>query len=151
MSAINADKTLSDLSSHNILALSDAVALVERLRSGTVDLCYIDPPLFPKVDEASKKELPRIMREHLLSLAKVLQHARRCLAATGNVFVHSEPEMNGSMRLLLDQIFGREGFRQEIVVSRPAPRIRGGPITGHDTLFHFSFGPDLSSMFRREN
>ncbi len=83
------------------------------------------------------------MREHLLGLAKVLQHARRCLASTGNIFVHSEPEMNGSIRLLLDQVFGRENFRQEIVVPRPKPRNRGGLPAGHDTVFHFSVGSDF--------
>lgn len=127
----------------NTLALCDAVALVERVPTGTVDLCYIDPPLFPKIDDPSGKGHMRIMREHLLALAKVLQHARRCLTSVGNIFVHSEPEMNGSIRLLLDQVFGRENFRQEIIVSRPTPKSRGGLPAGHDTVFHFSGGSDF--------
>lgn len=143
MSANASGNWSGDFGSHNALVLSDAIALIERVPTGAVDLCYIDPPLFPKIANASVKDGPRIMREHLLSLAKVLQQARRCLASTGNIFVHSEPEMNGSIRLLLDQIFHRENFRQEIIVPRPTPRNRGGLSAGHDTVFHFSAGSDF--------
>jgi DNA modification methylase len=131
------------LGAQNTLVLSDALLLVERVPSRSVDLCYIDPPLFPKIDSDSTSARPRMMREHLLALAKVLQHGRRCLAPTGSLFVHSEPEMNGSIRLLLDQVFGRENFRQEIVVPRPASPGRVGLSVGHDTVFHFSVGQDF--------
>lgn len=143
MSAHISDDKPGEFGSHNTLALSDATALVEHVPSGTVDLCYIDPPLFPKGGDPVAKEPTRIMREHLLALAKVLQQARRCLTSTGNIFVHSEPEMNGSIRLLLDQVFGRGNFRQEIVVPRPTPRNRGRLPSGHDTVFHFSFGSEF--------
>lgn len=51
--------------------------------------------------------------------------------------------MNGCIRLLLDQIFGRKNFRQEFIVPRPTD-IRHGPnVAGHDTVFFFSSGPDF--------
>jgi hypothetical protein len=134
---------LSGIGDRNTLALSNAATLVERVPSGAVELCYIDPPLFPTVDDSAAKERTRIMREHLLALAKVLQQTRRCLKSVGNIVVHSEPEMNGSIRLLLDQVFGRENFRQEIIVPRPTPRSRSGLPAGHDTVFHFSVGSDF--------
>ena len=62
MSASNADKSLVDLGHCNTLALSDAVSLTERVASATVELCYIDPPLFPKVGDTPTKERARTMR-----------------------------------------------------------------------------------------
>jgi hypothetical protein len=49
--------------------------------------------------------------------------------------------MNGSVRLLLDQIFGRENFREEIIVPRKPLGSRGVLASRHDTIFHFSVGP----------
>src|SRR5258705_2823809 len=86
----------------NILALSDALLLVERIPAGTIRLAYIDPPLFPTEPFDTQGEA-RVMRSHLLNLSKVLLQVRRSLAHSGNIFLHSEPQMNGSMRLLLDQ------------------------------------------------
>src|SRR5689334_8449592 len=104
--------------SRNALVLSDALKLVERVASGSVGLVYIDPPLFPKASESATSTQCESMRSHLLSLSSVFQQVRRCLTEAGNLFVHSEPQMNGSIRLLLDQIFGRDNFRQEIIVPR---------------------------------
>ncbi|WP_395741164.1 DNA methyltransferase [Prosthecobacter sp.] len=143
MSPTLSDTMLGGPVGQNILVLCDAAVLIERVPSGAVELCYIDPPLFPHIDEAAAQESTRIMRDHLLALAKVLQQARRCLTSTGNIFVHSEPEMNGSIRLLLDQVFGRQNFCQEIIVPRPTPRTRGGLPAGHDTVFHFRVGSEF--------
>jgi hypothetical protein len=127
--------------SRNALVLSDALKLVERVASGSIGLVYIDPPLFPKASDSATSTQCESMRSHLLSLSGVFQQVRRCLTEAGNLFVHSEPEMNGSIRLLLDQIFGRDNFRQEIIVPRVTVA-RSRPVSGHDTVFHFSVGPN---------
>jgi hypothetical protein len=108
------------------LALSDALVLVQRVESASVVLWYVVRH-FSQSDGQAHLTTTHTMRDHLLTLGQVLQHARRCLAPEGNLLAHSEPEMNGSIRLLLDQIFGRENSRQAIIVSRKPLRWRGQP------------------------
>ena len=126
------------------VALCDGLVLVERIPTGVVQLAYIDPPLFPDRTSDSEEDNSQVMRDHVLSLGQVLQHVRRCLSPSGTVFVHSEPQMNGCIRLLLDQIFGRENFRQEFIVPRPTQGRHGPSVVGHDTVFFFSSGPDFT-------
>lgn len=119
----------------------DALALVERLPTATVDLGYVDPPLFPSDSGGPDVARAHAMRDHILYLNKVLQHVRRALRPSGNLFVHSVPQMNGSVRLLLDQIFGRESFRQEIIVPRLL-RLAALGHSGHDTVFFYACSAD---------
>ncbi len=140
MSSGSTDAARLSKSSANLLVLSAALNLVEKIESASVGLCYIDPPLFPTIDYGIVENRSRLMMEHLLALSSVLQQAKRCLSENGNIFVHSVPEMNGSMRLLLDQVFGRDNFRQEIILPRPTRPRTGVLSSGHDTIFHFSVG-----------
>lgn len=143
MSTNSKNNGVGRIGDKNLLAHTDATSLVERVASASVELCYVDPPLFPKAPISVAEDRTQIMREHLLLLAKVLQQVRRSLVPQGNIFVHSVPAMNGSIRLLLDQVFGRENFRQEIIVPRRTLRNRGGLSPSHDTVFHFSAGLDF--------
>jgi hypothetical protein len=133
------------LTDQNVLVFSDALTFVERVPSRSVALCYFDPPLssysdsplFPHSDEGSDASGSRL---RILRLGEILFQVKRTLTETGNIFVHSEPEMNGTIRLLLDQVFERNNFRQEIVV----PGIGRGTLSrDHETVFHFSKGPQF--------
>lgn len=118
----------------NALVLADAYQLVARVPSGVVDLVYLDPPMFPL---AGTDGGDKALREHLRSFGLVLQQVRRALSPTGTLFVHSVPQQNGHIRLLLDQVYGRQNFRHEYVLPLISAGIRG---TGHDTVFFYSVG-----------
>jgi DNA modification methylase len=121
----------------NVLVLADAYQLVSRVPSAIVDLAYLDPPLPSVIHARSGGKTDREMREHLCSLGLVLQQTRRTLKPTGTVFVHAVPEMTGHIRLLLDQIFGRNNLRHEYVL----PLSFGSwQHVGHDTVLFYSVG-----------
>jgi hypothetical protein len=141
---MNSCKQSPLLTNRNVLVFGNALTFVERLPNRSVALCYFDPPLFS--DKAS--DAPQ-MRLHILRLGEILFHVKRILTEAGNIFVHSEPQMNGTIRLLLDQIFERNNFRQEIVVPRISMRSQGRLSGGHDTVFHFSGGSQF--VFHPQN
>jgi DNA modification methylase len=76
---------------------------------------------------------------YLAMMAPRLAHIHRVLSETGSVYVHCDPSASHYLRVLLDQIFGPENFRNEIVWRRTHAHIgsrRYGPI--HDSLLFYS-------------
>lgn len=129
------------------LILGDAYQLVARIPTASVDLAYLDPPWFPDDRSLAKTETDKAMRAHLLRLARVIEQLMRCLRDTGTIFVHSIPELNVHLRLLMDQICGRENFRHEYVLPH---QIRGSRRPSHETVFFYSVGESFvfNQVFR---
>ncbi|MDE1155457.1 MAG: DNA methyltransferase [Acidobacteriaceae bacterium] len=71
-----------------------------------------------------------------------LEEAHRVLAATGSLFLHVDPRESHYCKIMLDEIFGRACFQNEIIWSydygaRPKRRWP----TKHDTLFWYTKHP----------
>ena len=56
-------------------------------------------------------------KSYLAYMAVRLLEMRRLLKPTGSIYLHCDPTMGSYLRLLLDSIFGRNAFRNEIVWS----------------------------------
>ncbi len=106
--------------------------------AGKVDLIYIDPPFGTGSDFSFKvlvgdgdnllpgKE-PSLMEEkayrdtwggglasYLSMLASRLELLRNLLSETGSIFVHLDVHLGPYVKVLMDEIFGRENFQNEI-------------------------------------
>ena len=57
------------------------------------------------------------MEAYLLMMASRLLMCHRILKETGSIFLHCDHSANGYLRMLMDAIFGKENFRNEIVWS----------------------------------
>jgi site-specific DNA-methyltransferase (adenine-specific) len=101
------------------LLLGDALALLGTLADGSVDLAYADPPFATgqvrrggahcyddRVDDPGA--YCAWLEPHLVELQRVL-------APTGSLFLHLDHRMSAHARIALDAVFGRDGFRNEIV------------------------------------
>jgi DNA modification methylase/RES domain-containing protein len=115
----------------NLVAMS---ALSERYR-GSIDLVYIDPPFATGLSYYSQTEVgdEQIERrayrdraggmvEYLDTMAPRLAMLHSLLSDEGKLFLHCDWRANSMLRLLLDEIFGAECFRNEIVWRR-APNL----------------------------
>ncbi len=117
-----------------------------------VQTIYIDPP-FNKEQDANylysvkyKDAIWITMLENRLRLAKEF------LKDTGSIFVRCDYNGNMYVKLLMNEIFGEENFRNEIVVKRGAPK--AGLISqfenfkamanAYDNLYWFSKKEDAS-------
>lgn len=127
---------------------------------GKVDLIYIDPPFDSKADYRTKVILPGAEVEqkptvieqfaysdtwadgtasYLAMITPRLILMRELLADTGSVYVHLDWHIGHYAKVLLDEIFGKENFRNEIIWQRTGAHNdpdRYGII--HDTIYFYT-------------
>jgi DNA modification methylase len=136
----------------NRLLLADALVLLGLLADGSADVVYADPPFATgQVRRGAaaaggghsyddRLDDPAAYRAwldpHLVELHRVL-------APTGSLFLHLDHRMSAHARIALDEVFGRAGFRNEIVWRYGL----GGGAPGnafarkHDVLLFYARGP----------
>jgi len=101
--------------------------------SRRIDLIYIDPPYMTELDyhstigvgsysdvkhvsrEAFKDRWPRGLDSYLDMLYHRIGLMRQLLSKEGSIFVHVDWHVSHYVRVLLDEIFGRDNFVNEIV------------------------------------
>jgi DNA modification methylase len=129
-------------------------------REGGIKLIYIDPPFAVGVDfsidikingdEVTKK--PSIIEEiayrdtwgkgissYLSMMYGRLKLMHDLLAEDGSIYVHCDYRVNSYMRLILDDIFGKENFRNEIVWCYTGPtNVSGDFPKKHDIISRYS-------------
>lgn len=124
-----------------------------------IDLIYIDPPFDSKADYKSKITLkgsaissnPTILEQYAYSdtwkdgtksylemLTPRLMLMRELLSEQGSIYVHCDWHCGHYIKILLDCIFGRENFRNEIVwYYKNASRGKYKFANAHDTIFWY--------------
>ncbi len=121
---------------NNLLTMQ---ALLSSGYDGKINLIYIDPPFWTNEDYYAKFEvgdteitkIPSIIERlaykdiweggidsFLDMLYPRLQLMRRLLADNGSIFVHLDYHIGHYTKLMMDEIFGIDNFRNEIVVKR---------------------------------
>ena len=137
----------------NRLLLADARVLLGTLADGSVDLAYADPPFATgQVRRGPGAEVAQHRYDDTLDdpvayrawLEPHLAELHRVLAPTGSLFLHLDHRMSAHARIALDAVFGREGFRNEIVwrygLGGRAPA--NAFARKHDVLLFYARGPD---------
>ena len=153
----------------NLLAMQallagDASTGLPSLR-GKVDLIYIDPPFDSKADYRTKINLPgtdilqnptvleqfayadtweqgtisylRMLYSRLLLMKEILNNE-------GSIYVHIDWHIGSYVKIIMDDIFGKDNFRNEILWKRGT--VKGGKAIGnqyarnHDTILFYTKG-----------
>jgi adenine-specific DNA-methyltransferase len=147
----------------NLLAMAALLAGDENTPSlrGKVDLIYIDPPFDSKADYRTKVTLPGMELEqkptvieqfaysdtwsdgtasYLAMITPRLILMRELLADTGSIYVHLDWHVGHYVKLVLDEVFGRSSFVNEIIwqasVGDTSDKNKKF-IKSHDTLFFY--------------
>jgi adenine-specific DNA-methyltransferase len=136
----NEEGTITDnliIKGNNLLAIH---SLKEEF-AGKVKLIYIDPPFntgndsFKYNDRYNHSTWLSFMRNRL-SISKDL------MSKDGNIFIHIDINEIHYLKILCDDIFGRENFVEEIIWAYGSPsggRAAGAkPVNIHDTILHYS-------------
>ncbi|MEI8171485.1 MAG: DNA methyltransferase [Rhodoferax sp.] len=144
----------------NLLAMAALLAGDENTPSlrGRVDLIYIDPPFDSKADYRTKVTLPGMELEqkptvieqfaysdtwsdgtasYLAMITPRLILMRELLADTGSIYVHLDWHVGHYVKLILDEIFGKKNFRNEIIwhYSGWNKQLQTSFEKRHDTIF----------------
>ena len=151
----------------NLLAMAALLAGDEQTPSlrGKVDLIYIDPPFDSKADYRTKVTLPGVELEqkptvieqfaysdtwsdgtvsYLAMITPRLILMRELLADTGSIYVHLDWHVGHYVKLVLDEVFGKDSFFNEIIWHYPDKlqgNINGLP-KNHDSIFAYRKSKD---------
>lgn len=126
----------------NHVYFADNLGILRSMRSGSVDLIYIDPPFNTgrrqvrarlktvraadgdRTGFGGRRYASRVLGRsafddrfegYLDFLEPRLREARRVLARHGSIYVHLDPREVHYVKVLLDGIFGRDCFLNEII------------------------------------
>lgn len=128
---------------------------------GKVDLIYIDPPFDSKADYRTKINLPGhdvqqkptvieqfayadTWKDGTVSYLKMLYPRlvlmRELLSDKGSIYVHIDWHVGAYVKVLMDDVFGKSNFRNEIVWHYQTfqGQVKGYFPRKHDTLFVYS-------------
>ncbi len=84
-----------------------------------VDVAWLDliESKHPKLNRVIHAAMTNSDKSYLIYMAVRLLEMRRLLKDTGSIYLHCDPKMSHYLKLVMDAIFGRMGFRNEIVWS----------------------------------
>lgn len=134
----------------NKLVCNDNLEELAKLPKASVDLIYIDPPFFTHKqyevvwgDEAeirSYKDRWEGGVEHYISWLKPrVQAMYETLKKTGSFYLHCDWHANAHIRIMLDEIFGKENFQNEIIWAyRTGGATKKRWSRKHDTIFFYT-------------
>ena len=111
-----------------------------------VDVAWVD------LIEAKHDRLNRVIdaamtssdKSYLIYMSIRLLEMRRLLKPSGSIYLHCDPTMSHYLKLVLDAIFGRKQFRNEVRWQRAARRAKGSQHLARslgrdvDSIFHYS-------------
>ncbi len=152
---------VKDLKQNNHLILGDNLPVMSALMEdyeGKIDLIYVDPPFFTnkgysarvgRGEDSRKPEEWQLtdgypdewddLESYLDMLYPRLQAMYRLLAPTGSFFLHLDWHANSYARILLDEIFGYDNLRNEIIWTYHGPSpIRSAFNRKHDLILFYS-------------
>ena len=121
-------------------------SLLEKF-AGKIDLIYIDPPFATGADFSFKAQIGESedtwgkgTDSFVSMIYERLVLMRDLLAENGSIYVHCDWKMNSLIRIILDEIFGKDNFRNELVWHYPGREMH---ITTkfnckHDTVYFYA-------------
>ena len=135
----------------NEYKIGDSRELLKEVESDSVDLIYIDPPYctgrdFYHFDDRFKSSAD--YRE--LLLRPMFEECHRILTNVGNIVVHVEAKVSHHVRIVLDDIFGENRVKNEIVwVSGGNHKSKYQLQRNHDTIIVYQKGKE--SIYNAEH
>ena len=153
----------------NSINLADNLDFLRNIEDGSVNLIYIDPPFNTGVTQsmtslktvrddegdrigfggnryrtergASKSYLDSF-DDYIGFLMSRMEEAKRVLAPNGSLFLHIDQRESHYCKVLLDQVFGRGSFMNEIIWSYDyGGRSKRKWPAKHDTIFWYAVDP----------
>lgn len=139
---------MSDNSKSRILK-GDCLDILRSLPDREIQLAYLDPPFFTqkthklgnrkRTKEFSFDDLWGSGSEYASFVNKRLLEVHRVLDNNGSIFFHCDRTANHIVRALMDQVFGEENFRSEIIWTyRRWSNAKRGLLSGHQNIYYYT-------------
>jgi len=133
----------------NVIYCGDNLIKLEYLPDECIDVVYIDPPfnsnrhyeLFwgDKGEQIAFNDRFGNPLNYIEWMRPRIQQVKRVLKNTGSLFFHCDWHIGHYAKVLIDQIFGYECFRNELVwcYNRPGNSRMKNFTRSHDTIFYY--------------
>jgi len=142
----------------NKLILGDNLAVLQSIPNKSVDLIYLDPPFFSNRtyeviwgDDGEKRSFEDRFAggiDHYIGWLRVrVLQMHRILKPTGSIFLHCDWHANAEIKVdILNKIFGRNNFRNEIIWKRKGGNANPSNALGivTDSIFWYSKTQDTT-------
>lgn len=127
----------------------DCLEILDNIPNESVDLVYIDPPFFTqKIHKLMNRDrsleyqfsdIWKSISEYATFLQLRLLKLQNKLKPTGSIFFHCNHDSSHIARFLLDEIFGSEMFRSEIIwYYKRWSNAQRNLLPAHQTIFFYS-------------
>lgn len=127
----------------------DCLEALKEIKSGSVDLVYLDPPFFSqkmhklqtrdRSREFSFSDLWPSHEDYARFILARLEHLHRILSPTGSIFFHCDRRASHLIRALMDKTFGLGKFRSEIIWHyKRWSNSQKGLLPTHQTIFFYT-------------
>ncbi len=131
------------------LYMGDCLDWLKAIDPDSIDLIYLDPPFFTQKVQKSKtrdnsqeycfSDTWAHIEEYKAFLRLRIEQCKRVLKNTGSIFVHCDSLASHHIRLILDEIFGSENFKSEIIwVYKRWSNAKRGLLNAHQTIYFYS-------------
>lgn len=124
---------------NNLLVISSLLKKYE----GKVDLICIDPPYNTGTDSFNYNDKFN-HSTWLVFMKNRLEIAKRLLNEAGSIYVQIDVKEAHYLKVLMDEVFGRENFRSEIIWDTSIPYVAGNKwlsnnwIYSHSAIFYYA-------------
>jgi len=127
----------------------DCLSALRQLDEGGISLAYLDPPFLTQKshrlsDRGGEREFSfddtwASSDAYAEFMRLRLEEVRRVVSEDGSVFVHCDRNANHIMRGVLDDVFGADMFRSEIIWHyRRWSNSRKGLLPAHQTIYYYT-------------
>ena len=127
---------------------NDCLYELGKMKSSTIDLIYLDPPFFTqkmqKLEDSQGyqhnfEDIWESRSAYLAYMKVRMEEMRRLLKDIGSIFLHCDGKSSHYLRILMDEIFGENNFRSEIIWTyRRWSNSKRGLLPAHQTIFFYS-------------
>lgn len=133
----------------NKIYTGDCIDRLIEIEENSVDMVYFDPPFYTQKKHFlktrdNKKEYEfsdswSSIEEYLNIIKLCLIQCKRILKDTGNIFVHCDKTASHYIRVKLDEVFGMDNFRSEIIWSyKRWSNSKKGLLNSHQNILYYS-------------
>lgn len=140
----------------NKLIKGDCLLELRKFEDESIDLIYLDPPFYTQRKQSLTKNSNDFkttyefedswndINEYLKYLKDRLIECKRVLKKTGNIFLHCDRNACHYLKVLMDEVFGVDNFRSEIIWSyKRWSNAKKGLLNSHQNIYFYSKGSDF--------
>ena len=129
---------------------ADCLQVMKGISNESVDMIYLDPPFYTQkvqslTDANGRKyefsDTWDSLDEYLNYMRLRIEEMKRILKPTGSIFLHCDVSASHHLRILMDEIFGIDHFKSEIIWTyKRWSNSKKGLLPAHQTIFYYTKG-----------